>query len=74
MFAEHYTEKAKKARQTGQMVFGVEAHIGTLLPEDGRQLYLARMDTHLTGGCEVCLNLRSVTAPLHSELNMLPIR
>jgi hypothetical protein len=39
------------------MTFAVKDSVGCLPPPQGIQLYLARIDPHLTFGCEVCLDV-----------------
>ncbi|KAJ7158082.1 hypothetical protein C8R46DRAFT_839617, partial [Mycena filopes] len=57
IFAAHYTKKASKARAVGNTTFSAKAMIGCLPPYEGIRLYMARMDPHLTFGCEVCLDV-----------------
>ncbi|KAJ7235334.1 hypothetical protein C8J57DRAFT_1034976, partial [Mycena rebaudengoi] len=50
--------------------------IGCLPPADGIRLYMARVDPHLTFGCEVCLdtdtnNLRELTDVQHEFIRRL---
>ncbi|KAJ7355809.1 hypothetical protein DFH08DRAFT_912647 [Mycena albidolilacea] len=78
IFSAHYAKKASKARAVANMTFA------------GIQLYMARIDPHLTFGCEVALDvtdthvsrledvqnefLRSVLAVLFSETGVTPLR
>ncbi|KAF7374664.1 RNA-directed DNA polymerase from mobile element jockey [Mycena sanguinolenta] len=57
IFALHYKKKASKARAVANTTFGAKSMIGTLPPYEGIRLYTARMDPHLTSGCEVCLDV-----------------
>ncbi|KAJ7165321.1 hypothetical protein C8R46DRAFT_841280, partial [Mycena filopes] len=57
IFAAHYTKKASKARAVANTTFAAKAIIGCLPPYDGVRLYMARMDPHLTFGCEVSLDV-----------------
>ncbi|KAJ7144692.1 hypothetical protein C8R46DRAFT_823739, partial [Mycena filopes] len=59
IFATHYSKKASKARAVANMTFAAKAMIGCLPPYDGIRLYMARIDPHLTFGCEVCLDVTS---------------
>ncbi|KAJ7230887.1 hypothetical protein C8J57DRAFT_996420, partial [Mycena rebaudengoi] len=50
--------------------------IGCLPPADGIRLYMARVDPHLTFGCEVCLdtdagNIRELTDVQHEFIGRL---
>ncbi|KAJ6518793.1 hypothetical protein C8R45DRAFT_801093, partial [Mycena sanguinolenta] len=62
IFAAHYTKKASKARVVANTTFAIKSMIGCLPPAEGVQLYMARVDPHLTFGCEVGLDV--VTAHL----------
>ncbi|KAJ7207268.1 hypothetical protein GGX14DRAFT_366489 [Mycena pura] len=57
IFAGHYTNKASKARVVANTTFAVKSMIGCLPPAEGIQLYMARVDPHLTFGCEVTLDV-----------------
>jgi hypothetical protein len=57
IFAEHYSKKASKARAVTNMSFAVKDSIGCLPPPQGVQLYMARIDPHLTFGCEVAIDV-----------------
>ncbi|KAL0562791.1 hypothetical protein V5O48_019287, partial [Marasmius crinis-equi] len=57
IFAVHYSEKAAKARTTTNGSFVAQQYIGSLPPIDGITLYNARVDPHLTFGCEVSLDV-----------------
>ncbi|GBE82390.1 hypothetical protein SCP_0407740 [Sparassis crispa] len=57
IFAHHYSHKAKVARQVANAALGLESMIGDLPPEDGKRLYMARIDPHLTFACEVALDI-----------------
>lgn len=57
IFAAHYEGKAQKARVVGNAILGVESMIGNLPPRIGAKLYMARVDPHLVGGCEVILDV-----------------
>ena len=56
IFSLHYDEKARKARSVAGISFALDNSIGLLTPTEARQLYLARVDPHLTFGCEVMLD------------------
>ncbi|KAJ7288689.1 hypothetical protein C8J57DRAFT_1047082, partial [Mycena rebaudengoi] len=50
--------------------------IGCLLPADGIRLYMARVDPHLTFGCEVCLDTEAdnLGKPMHARHKLKFIR
>ncbi|KAF5374013.1 hypothetical protein D9615_009920 [Tricholomella constricta] len=49
----HYTSKASTARYCGHRIMAIEDLTGRLTPKELRQLYMARVDCHLTHGCEI---------------------
>jgi hypothetical protein len=53
MFKLHYHEKASKARKVGGVSFALEGFVGDMTAQDGRKLYMARIDPILTHGCEI---------------------
>ena len=53
MFARHYEKKAKQAHRVAYSTFLVESYTGCLPPREGKRLYTARVDPHLTSGAEV---------------------
>lgn len=57
IFAAHYTEKAGKGRVISNAILGVESMTGSLPPLQGKKLYMARVDPHLVGGCEVAIDV-----------------
>ena len=57
IFAPHYKTKETKARNIAQGCFAAQAFVGPIPVWDGRMLYQARVDPHLTYGCEVCLDI-----------------
>ncbi|KAI5897156.1 uncharacterized protein SCHCODRAFT_01124747 [Schizophyllum commune H4-8] len=57
VFATHYVIKASKGTSVGRAAFSVESIVGTLPVRDGKTIYLARVDPHLTAGCEVVLDM-----------------
>jgi hypothetical protein len=75
IFASHYSTKASKAWVIGHAILGVEFMIGSLPPYKGHKLYMARVDPHLTGGCEVVLDVHPLAQQLvdvqHSFLHPL---
>lgn len=55
----HYREKAGKAGDIAGTVFTVKrSYFGDMPPWFGRKLYMARVDPHLTAGCEVMPDVR----------------
>ncbi|KZP22953.1 hypothetical protein FIBSPDRAFT_696257, partial [Athelia psychrophila] len=64
-FARHYARKEKSARSIANVTFSVESFVGTLPPFQGKRLFNARVDPHLTAGCEVALDVdMRLLAPL----------
>lgn len=53
MFAKHYEKKSKQAHRVAYATFLVESYTGCLPPREGKRLYTARVDPHLTSGAEV---------------------
>jgi hypothetical protein len=53
IFAKQYTVKALKARTIANSVFSIEYSVGSLPPLQGKHLYNARVDPHLTAACEI---------------------
>jgi hypothetical protein len=68
-------DKATKAQACAHTIFGAESVIGrgNLPPREGRQLYFARVDPHLTAGCDLCLDTSpSFLKPLEDiQLNFI---
>ncbi|KAJ7167411.1 hypothetical protein C8R43DRAFT_174350 [Mycena crocata] len=63
IFSKHYSVKASKARSVSYATFSVESFVGVLPPREGLLLYKARVDPHLTFGCEVVLDVDHVLGP-----------
>ncbi|KLO05044.1 hypothetical protein SCHPADRAFT_839832 [Schizopora paradoxa] len=59
IFAKHYDEKSRKARCVAGATLGLESYIGVVPPKQGKQLYMARIDPHLTFGCEVVIDVQN---------------
>jgi hypothetical protein len=57
IFTKQYSVKASKARSMAHSCFSVDSMIRTLPLKEGLQLYHARVDPHLTSGCEVVLDV-----------------
>jgi hypothetical protein len=57
IWREQYRVKAKKATKIGNALHGLDRFVGALPVWDTRNLYMARVDTHLTSGCDVCLDV-----------------
>ncbi|KAJ7848288.1 hypothetical protein B0H14DRAFT_3453273 [Mycena olivaceomarginata] len=53
----HYIAKASKARKSGFAVLGTEAFIGELPPKEGRLLYMGCVDSHLTSGADIIIDV-----------------
>ncbi|KAH8078054.1 hypothetical protein BXZ70DRAFT_689623 [Cristinia sonorae] len=49
-------EKERKAHNIAHGCFAAEAYTGRLPVREGRLLYTARVDPHLTSGAEICLD------------------
>jgi hypothetical protein len=64
IFEAHYQAKSAKAQAVGAVTFTLQSFIGDLLPPEGVHMYMARVDPHLTFGCEVSLD----TCPTGIEL------
>lgn len=56
MFPDHYIQQAKSARKIANTTLYLESRIGHMDPVNGRKLYLAQIDPHLTSGCDVCID------------------
>ncbi|KAE9406920.1 hypothetical protein BT96DRAFT_954712 [Gymnopus androsaceus JB14] len=72
-----YKVKAGKARNVTQATFGLEPLIGCIPAKDGIDLYMARVDPHLTFGYLEGIQhlfLRRLLVILFSETGLLPIR
>ncbi|KII83516.1 hypothetical protein PLICRDRAFT_148104 [Plicaturopsis crispa FD-325 SS-3] len=59
IFADQYTAKAAKGRSMSYAIFAMESFIGGLPAFEGKTLYMARLDPHLTAGCEVVLDVET---------------
>ncbi|KAI1784186.1 hypothetical protein LXA43DRAFT_902099, partial [Ganoderma leucocontextum] len=59
VFSEHYSHRATSAEKVGWASFSLESYTGTLPPEVALTLYRARVEPHLTFGCEVALDVYS---------------
>ncbi|KAF8178998.1 hypothetical protein K438DRAFT_1977489 [Mycena galopus ATCC 62051] len=67
IFSHHYTLKASKARSISYTTISADSFVGVLPPREGLMLYKARVDPHLTSGCEVVLNVdRSLASTLET--------
>jgi hypothetical protein len=67
IFSRHYSVKASKARSVSYATFSVDSFVGVLPPRKGLMLYKARVDPHLTSGCEVVLDVdRSLSLALET--------
>ncbi|KAJ7126658.1 hypothetical protein C8R46DRAFT_831506, partial [Mycena filopes] len=70
IFSKHYSVKASKARSMSYATFSVESFVGVLPPREGLLLYKARVDPHLTSGCEVVLDVdRTLASSLETPQN-----
>ncbi|KAI1795321.1 hypothetical protein LXA43DRAFT_1072063 [Ganoderma leucocontextum] len=65
MFADHYARRAASAEKIAHASFSLQAYTGTLPPQVALTLYRARVEPHLTFGCEVALD---VHAPSYERL------
>ncbi|PIL29435.1 hypothetical protein GSI_08377 [Ganoderma sinense ZZ0214-1] len=57
IFQPHYTRKAQAARTLANATLSLESYMGILPPRMLHTLYQARVDPHLTYGCEVMLDV-----------------
>ncbi|KAH9856691.1 hypothetical protein C2E23DRAFT_772152 [Lenzites betulinus] len=57
IFARHYTLKAAAAMRVSSATFCLESYIGRLPSLVACDLYRARVDPHLTAGCEVAIDV-----------------
>jgi hypothetical protein len=76
IFAAHYSKKASKAPAVDNAMFAAKSMIGCLPPPEGIWLHRARIDPHLTFGCEVGLDvflshLTKLTDGQHKFINHL---
>lgn len=74
LFKSHYEKKASKAQQIGGLIFGMEATIGLLPPEQGIALYTALLDPHLTHGAEISLDVTKSNLAMLQEIQHTFIR
>ncbi|EIW63804.1 uncharacterized protein TRAVEDRAFT_79418, partial [Trametes versicolor FP-101664 SS1] len=58
IFLPHYIAKELAARRVGNACFALESYTGPLPPLMAIRLYLSHLDPHLTGGCEIALDVR----------------
>lgn len=56
IFSQHYKVKAAKARAIANTTLGLESYVGVIPPMHARQLYMARIDPHLTFACEAVVD------------------
>ncbi|KAJ7820549.1 hypothetical protein B0H13DRAFT_2130073 [Mycena leptocephala] len=64
IFARHYAIKASKSRSVANAIFALKHRIGSLPVREGLLLYKARMDCHLTSGCELSLDTDALVSEL----------
>ncbi|KAJ7081804.1 hypothetical protein B0H15DRAFT_994332 [Mycena belliarum] len=53
IFEDHYNAKAGTARYCAHRIMAIEDKTGRLTPKELKTLYMARVDCHLTHGCEI---------------------
>ncbi|KAK1216305.1 hypothetical protein PQX77_021070 [Marasmius sp. AFHP31] len=56
-FSSHYQKRAGKGKSVSAATFGVENMVGSLPCRKARWLYQARVDPHLTFGCEIVVDI-----------------
>lgn len=56
LFSDQYKTKRTKARQTANVILGLQSHIGPIPPFDACKLYKARIDPHLIFACELSVD------------------
>lgn len=59
IFAPQYSQKAIKARRITSATLGLESHVGVIPPMEGRKLYMACVDPHLTFGAELIVDVQA---------------
>jgi hypothetical protein len=74
MLAAHYKAKARTARYCGHRIMAIEDMTGRLTPEGLKELYMARVDCHLTYGCEISLDCEDVQVKQLSKVQISFIR
>ncbi|KIJ43140.1 hypothetical protein M422DRAFT_170343 [Sphaerobolus stellatus SS14] len=56
VLAEHYRTKAKTATRVANTILSMTKHVGFLPMQEARELYMGRVDPHLTFGAEVAID------------------
>ncbi|KAJ6481555.1 hypothetical protein C8R47DRAFT_1049836 [Mycena vitilis] len=74
MFAAHYKAKARTGRYCGHRIMAVEDMTGRLSPKDLKEIYMARVDCHLTNACEVMPDCEDVHLKQLSQVQIRFIR
>lgn len=58
IFLLHYEAKERSAQRVANACFSLEVYIGPMPPPMALTLYRSHIDPHLTGGCEIALDVR----------------
>ncbi|KAJ7262647.1 hypothetical protein B0H12DRAFT_1269863 [Mycena haematopus] len=85
MFEDHYKAKAGTARYCAHRIMAIEDKTGRLTPRELKTLYMARVDCHLTHGCEISpdcedvhvkhlCDVQSMVISLYTETGIVPLR
>jgi hypothetical protein len=74
VFQDHYKAKAGTARYCAQRIMANEDKTGRLTPRELKLLYMARVDGHLTHGCEISPDCEDVHVKQLCEVQVSFIR
>ncbi|KAI0641618.1 hypothetical protein C8Q79DRAFT_918990 [Trametes meyenii] len=74
IFAAHYQRKASSAKSIASACFMLESYMGPLPPTLALRLYRARVDPHLTSGCEIALDVHQDHSELLEDLQVEYLR
>lgn len=74
MFAAHYKAKARTARYCGHRIMAIEDMTGRLTPKEFKDLYMGRIDCHLTHACEIMPDSEDIGVKLLSKVQISFIR
>lgn len=56
IFKLHYENKAQAGRIAAAAALSLRSIVGPIDPINGRKIYLAQIDPHLTAGCDICID------------------
>lgn len=60
IFKQHYEKKAQAGRIAAAAALALRSIVGPIDPINGRKIYLAQIDPHLTAGCDICIDTEQV--------------